>query len=225
MKPSRGTRVCVLVAVGALVVITPAATSSAPHSTAVGRGPFGASPPPPRRTATKANRLSTPASETQAKSAHTFPAKQYSRSPSTAATTTALTGVKDLSTISVRNACPGPAPGRATCLAQALTNDSTGQLLRLKPKASPPSQPLATSPALTLTPSPPSPALEPEGVPAPSVGSPGYLQQAYDLMGLSATAGSGDTIAVVDAYGYEGAESDLATYRSYFVGVQGVDAC
>ena len=40
-------------------------------------------------------------------------------------------------------------------------------------------------------------------------------------MGLSATAGSGDTIAVVDAYGYEGAESDLATYRSYF----GLPAC
>jgi subtilase family serine protease len=51
--------------------------------------------------------------------------------------------------------------------------------------------------------------------PGPNASAPaGYgastLQAAY---GLSATGGSGKTIAVVDAYGYTNAEADLAVYR------------
>jgi hypothetical protein len=52
--------------------------------------------------------------------------------------------------------------------------------------------------------------------PAPQVGSPAYLQQAYDLSYLSQTYGSGKTIAVVVAYDDPNAESDLAFYRSFY---------
>jgi subtilase family serine protease len=43
---------------------------------------------------------------------------------------------------------------------------------------------------------------------------PAQLQQAYNLP--SATAGSGQTVGIVDAYSYPTAESDLATYRRQF---------
>ena len=45
---------------------------------------------------------------------------------------------------------------------------------------------------------------------------PSDLQSAYNLTSLSATKGAGVTIAIVDAFGYTNAESDLATYRSHF---------
>jgi subtilase family serine protease len=48
---------------------------------------------------------------------------------------------------------------------------------------------------------------------------PSNLQSAYKLP--SSTAGSGQTVAIVDAYNDPNAESDLATYRSYF----GLSAC
>lgn len=48
---------------------------------------------------------------------------------------------------------------------------------------------------------------------------PADLQAAYNLP--SSTNGAGQTIAIVDAYGYPSAESDLATYRSHF----GLPAC
>ena len=48
---------------------------------------------------------------------------------------------------------------------------------------------------------------------------PAYLQSAYNAP--SATAGSGQTVAVVDAYDDPQAASDLANYRSYF----GLPAC
>lgn len=43
--------------------------------------------------------------------------------------------------------------------------------------------------------------------------TPTDVQKAYNLTGLSA---SGRTVAIVDAFGYPGLESDLATYRSNF---------
>jgi subtilase family serine protease len=48
----------------------------------------------------------------------------------------------------------------------------------------------------------------------PSGLHPADLQSAYNLPG--GTAGSGQTIAIVDAYGYTNAVSDLAMYRSTF---------
>jgi hypothetical protein len=48
---------------------------------------------------------------------------------------------------------------------------------------------------------------------------PSYLQSAYNAP--SATAGTGQTVAIVDAYDDPNAEADLAHYRSYF----GLQAC
>jgi len=48
--------------------------------------------------------------------------------------------------------------------------------------------------------------------------TPTQIQNAYKLTGLSS---SGRTVAIVDAFGYPGLESDLATYRSNF----GLPAC
>lgn len=48
---------------------------------------------------------------------------------------------------------------------------------------------------------------------------PNDLQEAYDLPSLK--AGSGKTVAIVDAYGYDHAASDLATFRS----TMGLKAC
>ena len=56
---------------------------------------------------------------------------------------------------------------------------------------------------------------------APQPGTPAYLQQAYDLAYLSQNAGTGETIAIVDAYDDPNAESDLAAYRAEF----GLPAC
>ena len=47
---------------------------------------------------------------------------------------------------------------------------------------------------------------------APSGYGPSDLRSAYNITG----SGSGATVAVVDAYGYNNAESDLATYRAQF---------
>lgn len=55
----------------------------------------------------------------------------------------------------------------------------------------------------------------------PSGYGPTDLRQAYGISVGSGQPGSGPWIAIVDAYGYPNAESDLATYRSQF----GLGAC
>ena len=45
---------------------------------------------------------------------------------------------------------------------------------------------------------------------------PGDLQSAYALAGAAATAGAGQTVAIVDAYDAPNAEADLGVYRSNF---------
>ncbi|MGY4922461.1 S53 family peptidase [Streptomyces sp. 900105755] len=55
----------------------------------------------------------------------------------------------------------------------------------------------------------------------PSGYSPANLRSAYGLTSAAASNGSGETIAIVDAYNDPNAESDLATYRSYY----GLSAC
>jgi subtilase family serine protease len=45
---------------------------------------------------------------------------------------------------------------------------------------------------------------------------PAYLQLAYNLQPASASNGTGQTVAIVDAYDAPNAESDLAYYRNYF---------
>jgi subtilase family serine protease len=55
----------------------------------------------------------------------------------------------------------------------------------------------------------------------PSGYGPSDLQSAYGLTSASANNGSGQTIAIVDAYDDPNAEADLAKYRSYY----GLPAC
>ncbi|MER5216082.1 S53 family peptidase [Streptomyces sp. NPDC002838] len=50
----------------------------------------------------------------------------------------------------------------------------------------------------------------------PSGYGPSDLQDAYGLTSAAASKGSGETIAIVDAYDDPNAEADLATYRSYY---------
>jgi subtilase family serine protease len=55
----------------------------------------------------------------------------------------------------------------------------------------------------------------------PSGFGPTDLQAAYGLTSAAAANGTGETIAIVDAYNDPNAEADLATYRSYY----GLPAC
>ncbi|MET9456433.1 S53 family peptidase [Streptomyces canus] len=55
----------------------------------------------------------------------------------------------------------------------------------------------------------------------PSGYGPSDLQSAYGLTAAAAANGSGETIAIVDAYNDPNAEADLAKYRSYY----GLPAC
>ncbi|WP_369234843.1 peptidase S8 [Streptomyces sp. R21] len=55
----------------------------------------------------------------------------------------------------------------------------------------------------------------------PSGYGPTDLQSAYGLTSAAASNGSGETIAIVDAYNDPNAEADLAKYRSYY----GLSAC
>jgi Multicopper oxidase len=54
------------------------------------------------------------------------------------------------------------------------------------------------------------------GLATPSGYGPADLQSAYNLTSLSSSAGTGQTIAIVDAYDDPNAEADLAVYRSTF---------
>jgi subtilase family serine protease len=55
----------------------------------------------------------------------------------------------------------------------------------------------------------------------PSGYGPSDLQSAYGLTAAAASQGSGETVAIVDAYNDPNAEADLAKYRSYY----GLPAC
>ncbi len=139
-----------------------------------------------------------------------------SSSSALATATDSLTGASDAGQLSAKNVCAGPSAGRASCLATLLTSAANGQALALRPVSeiesartvsgahNPFNSPLA---ALASTPA---------SAAEPAAGTPGYLQQAYDLAYLSQTAGVGDTVAIVDAYDDPNAESDLATYRASY---------
>jgi subtilase family serine protease len=89
------------------------------------------------------------------------------------------------------NSCAAPAKGHAACMAVVRTAISSLS-------GTDTAKPLATTPS---------------GL------SPANLQSAYKLP--SSTAGSGQTVAIVDAYDDPNAAADLATYRSYY----GLPAC
>jgi hypothetical protein len=87
--------------------------------------------------------------------------------------------------------CPPTSAGVARCQAEVVVNAATG--------------------------SPVTPADNSIGTPSPRLGSPQWLQWAYDLQGPSALGPlAPDTVAVVDPYGYTTAEADLNTYRATY---------
>ncbi|MGA2470907.1 MAG: hypothetical protein ABSG64_09485 [Solirubrobacteraceae bacterium] len=119
-------------------------------------------------------------------------------SPDADESLTALTGLADAASIAGEEDVCAPNSGHAACAAQLLVDKSTGAAIpaRVNIADSTDCGDIDASPAV--------------------LGAPAYFQQAYDTTALSATAGSGSTIAIVDAYGYADAAADLATYRSCF---------
>ena len=98
--------------------------------------------------------------------------------------------------------CGHATPGHAACLAILV--------------------PTAAARSLSPTPQAASPAIQSPSFSGSGVGggfAPADLRSAYDLP--SAAAGSGQTVAVVDAFDDPDAESDLAVYRSRY----GISAC
>jgi subtilase family serine protease len=138
-----------------------------------------------------------------------------SASTALARTTEALTGVRDAAALTAENVCPPATPTRSTCEAQILVT-AHGHA---------PVHPHLTRPVAHVTVAARSAATAhdsgPAGAPEPQPGTPAYMQQAYDLSYLSQSAGSSDTVAIVDAYDDPNAEADLATYRASF----GLPAC
>ena len=87
--------------------------------------------------------------------------------------------------------CPPVPAGQVRCEAEVLVNAATGTPVR--------------------------PADVGSSTPAPAPGTPAWLRWVYDLQGLSAAGPpSPDTVAVVDAYGYDNAQADLDTFRSTY---------
>ncbi len=115
----------------------------------------------------------------------------------------------DPSQVTAQNSCTAATPGHATCDAQVLVLKSTHRALHPREPGHGTRAQLGLAGAAV-------PATGPAGQAAPVANTPQFLQQAYDLTYLSAEAGAGDTVAIVDAYDDPNAESDLATYRSRY---------
>jgi hypothetical protein len=142
-----------------------------------------------------------------------------------AVVTNATTGMPDAS-LSFRPVCPAPTATNTGCDLDVLVTRTGGHLVH--PRLARASSPLRTRarpaehPRLTIgsggVPSALAASLDLPAGPAvePQPGTPAYLQQAYDLVYLSATAGTSDTVAIADAYDDPNAESDLQIYRSMF---------
>src|SRR6201996_8640256 len=138
--------------------------------------------------------------------------------PSAQAQAQALSQVTGLapSQVVARDACAAPRPGHVRCAAQAVYARADNRPVH--PAIQPARSFTQVFPRIAggVRPQSASSAAVP-----PSAGTPAYLQQAYDLTYLSQTAGSDDTVAIVDVGDDPTAESDLAAYRSNF----GLPAC
>jgi len=134
-----------------------------------------------------------------------------------ASITNATTGLSDAGSVAPVAACAPSTSVRATCLAQILGVRGTRAIVhpRLRrpssiyrfARARPRGSHVATAAVAAAA--------------APQPGTPAYLQQAYDLGYLAQTGGTGETIALVDAFDDPNAESDLGAYRAEF----GLPAC
>ncbi len=118
------------------------------------------------------------------------------------------------SQVTMKKVCGTAGPDKASCQASAVVRRSDHQLVR------PHLNPRRSLTQVTPTGGMAAPATN-TGTSSPSPETPAWLQQAYDLSYLSQTAGSGKTVAIVDAYDDPTAESDLATFRAEW----GLPAC
>lgn len=120
------------------------------------------------------------------------------------------------SQVTTQAACAAARPGFARCDAQALVLSSDHARVRPLVHGGPTFTQVFPSSRRGI------PSVEPaDGSAPPEPDTPAWLQQAYDLTYLSQTAGSGDTVAVVDVGDDPTAESDLAVFRSTY----GLPAC
>ncbi len=146
-----------------------------------------------------------------------FGAVSVASAQAPASITDATTGLSDASTVAPVEACAPATSFRATCLAQIL--GVRGSLTLVHPRLTRPSSPYRLRRPRPRGSHVASAAIAAAGAPQP--GTPAYLQQAYDLSFLSETAGTTETVAIVDAFDDPNAESDLGTYRAEF----GLPAC
>ena len=119
--------------------------------------------------------------------------------------------------VTTRDVCPPAAKGQARCAGETLVLRSSGAPVRPHVRAEASLGRVRsgrTRPGAKL-------AAQPAAAGPPQAATPAYLEQAYDLSYLSQTGGSGDTVAIVDAYDDPTAEADLAVYRSTY----GLPAC
>ncbi|HEY5428243.1 MAG TPA: hypothetical protein VIK04_03940 [Solirubrobacteraceae bacterium] len=114
------------------------------------------------------------------------------------------------SQVSAAALCPAVAVGAARCAAQALVLRGSRRLVRPRVSARRSFTQVLPHVARGIV-----PAAAAGGSP-PGAGTPAYLQQAYDLAYLAQTAGSSQTVAIVDAYDDANAEADLATFRATY---------
>jgi Fibronectin type III domain len=141
-----------------------------------------------------------------------LPAVSAAAAQAPASIINATTGLSDAGSVTPFAACEPSTPLRATCLAQILGVRGTAALVH--PRLRRPSSiyrftlPRARRTHVATA--------EVTAAGAPQPGTPAYLQQAYDLAYLSQNEGSGQTIALVDAFDDPNAESDLAVYRTEF---------
>src|ERR1700729_3170723 len=140
------------------------------------------------------------------------PAVSAASAQASASITDQTTGLSDAATVAPVDACAASSAFHATCLAQVLGVRGSASLVhpRLRQPASPSrgQRPRARGRHAV--------AADIAAAGAPQAGTPAYLQEAYDLGYLSQTVGSGQTVAIVDAFDDPNAESDLVAYRAKF---------
>lgn len=144
-------------------------------------------------------------------SAARWPQKHMTAAPVSAAQISAqlkaVTGYAS-SELTATRVCGSPAPGTYSCLADVLTRAGTNE--RVGPRIAPHATPATPNTGRGVI-----NATTPTGVSMPTAFTPAYLQWAYDLTSLSATAGSNDTVAIIDAYDDPMVYADLTHFRSH----------
>jgi hypothetical protein len=114
------------------------------------------------------------------------------------------------SQLTTKPVCGTLKPRQMSCLARMLIVKSTGKPAGLL--HAPHVRPMQVTRHGSLAAAPVS--ADQTGTTAPQSGTAAFLQWAYDTTWLSAYRGSGDTVAIIDAYDDPDAASDLATFRS-----------